>query len=56
MPIFLHDHKEFPTLLRIIEEETGVLAAMGNLSLEKIYQTLENRIFRKLKARTRILN
>lgn len=26
MAIFLHEHKEFPALLRIIEEETGILA------------------------------
>lgn len=26
MPLFLHDHKDFPGLLRIIEEETGILA------------------------------
>ena len=26
MAIFLHEHKEFPALLRIIEEETGILS------------------------------
>jgi hypothetical protein len=26
MAIFLHEHREFPALLRIIEEETGILA------------------------------
>ncbi|HVU56565.1 MAG TPA: nucleotidyl transferase AbiEii/AbiGii toxin family protein [Puia sp.] len=26
MAIFLHEHKEFPALLRIVEEETGILA------------------------------
>lgn len=26
MSIFLHEHKEFPSLLRIMEEETGILA------------------------------
>jgi hypothetical protein len=24
--VYLHDHKEFPELLRIIEDETGILA------------------------------
>jgi hypothetical protein len=26
MAIFLHEHRDFPELLRIIEEETGILA------------------------------
>lgn len=26
--IYLHEHKEFPDLLRIIEEETGILAGL----------------------------
>jgi predicted nucleotidyltransferase component of viral defense system len=26
--IYLHDHREFPELLRIIEEETGILAGL----------------------------
>lgn len=28
MAIYLHDHKEFPELLRIIEEDTGILAGL----------------------------
>lgn len=31
--IYLHDHKEFPDLLRILEEETGILAGL----IEKDY-------------------
>ena len=31
--IYLHDHKEFPTLLRILESETGILAGL----IEKDY-------------------
>lgn len=26
--IYLHDHKDFPGLLQIIEEETGILAGL----------------------------
>jgi len=32
-PEYLHNHKDFPDLLRIIEEETGILAGL----IEKDY-------------------